>query len=438
MDDVRTHPSCSGLNSFQVNISNHTNANGIFQYTIEQDGWYNLTVAGAAGGDGTSSYSAYGESTTHKAASMVFASNHNQARVKAYTYTGVSQLLTYDLHHEICLGYGALTPGSSTSYGSKYCAYDANVYVVTSGCNWGWQGFTYVEGTTQAAGTYAYMCAHTNGCSPAVRIDGKIASSYNSQPTINPGDSVMCSESGGGYGSEALFSLTELGLTGWGAKLTGQYYLKTGTQLLVVAGQVARCSPTFSTSGIVVAGAGATTIAIGNVSEADGVITAEPLIVAGGGTRWASAGILGAYADFSDATVSGKSATLSDAAGGFSGGGGGGFFVNGEDGTGATGGKSFLNGADGGSSELCEGGFGGGGAARFVVAGANAGGGGGFVGGDAHVSFSTQLATGGRNFILNDTSILTLRSDVIASTSNLQTADVAFNVHDGYASIVLQ
>ncbi|KAK3280256.1 hypothetical protein CYMTET_11895 [Cymbomonas tetramitiformis] len=326
--------------------------------------------------------------------------------------------------------------------GTKYCCYEGQdspeTYVVTAGCNWGTQAFTYVEGTTQASGTYAYMCAHTDGCSPAVKIDGKTTSSLNSQPTLNPGDSVMCSDGGGGANAATVFSIHELGLTGWGARVTGKYHLKRGTQLLIVAGQMPVCSPSFSTSGIVLAGAGATTIAIGNITETDGVITAEPLIVAGGGTRWSSAGVLGAYFNFSDATTSGKSATLSDSAGGFSGGGGGGFFVNGADGTGAPGGKSFLNGASGGISDLCEGGFGGGGAARFLVAGANAGGGGGFVGGDAHVSFGSQLATGGRNFVLNDTSILTLRSDVVASTSNSQTADVAFNVMDGYATIVLQ
>ncbi|KAK3280257.1 hypothetical protein CYMTET_11896 [Cymbomonas tetramitiformis] len=72
MDDVRTHANCAGLDNFQVNISNWTNADGIFQYTIEQDGWYNLTAVGAAGGDGVSSYNVYADGINHKAASMVF------------------------------------------------------------------------------------------------------------------------------------------------------------------------------------------------------------------------------------------------------------------------------------------------------------------------------------------------------------------------------
>jgi len=122
----------------------------------------------------------------------VWRSNQNGAQVMSYLYSGSNTRLTWDVTHAVCAAAGAKTPGSSANYKNKYCSYSPqDNHVVTSGCNWGSQRFTYVRGSLN--NRPGYMCAHSN-CDHGVILQGSSSGGWSgSRKTIRTGDYVMCS-----------------------------------------------------------------------------------------------------------------------------------------------------------------------------------------------------------------------------------------------------
>ncbi|KAK3244222.1 hypothetical protein CYMTET_46158 [Cymbomonas tetramitiformis] len=102
----------------------------------------------------------------HIAAGFRMSSGYNSAKVEAVVYTGSSTTLTWTLHHDLCNNAGVQTPGTSnTNYQNQYCSYSSSDnFIVTSGCNWGTQSFSYVDGSLN--GGYGYIAgAQTPGTS---------------------------------------------------------------------------------------------------------------------------------------------------------------------------------------------------------------------------------------------------------------------------------
>jgi len=126
---------------------------------------------------------------------VVQAVAYYQNTAYAVEYKGGSTTLTWDIQHTTCKNAGRKTAGSST-YQNKYCAYNANAWVVSGTCNWGNDAFHWVSGELPQ-GTKGMMCAHLN-CDHVVRIVGSGQSysnkysQYTGKQTINTGDSVFC------------------------------------------------------------------------------------------------------------------------------------------------------------------------------------------------------------------------------------------------------